>query len=170
MPLFQTEVLAGPKKCIKQVIIARVLPLPRCTSSFTDNSQQLSCCSVPPRPRKRRQMSLNTLHYSSVFQVGLGIPVVVLSFAVPIVAWRVRRARKQRAISSGAHHRAEDGKPEIAADLVEIPAELDTDPPWLPAQILEAELSEEGIMAGASGRVCFPTGRRRTQKSPRALL
>lgn len=43
--------------------------------------------------------------------------------------------------------------PELAADPAVIPAELDTGPPELPAQILEAELSEECIKAELPGDV-----------------
>lgn len=86
--------------------------------------------------------------------LGVGIPLAVLSITVLIVAWRIRRARKRRAVTSEAHHKAEAEfeKPELAADPVVVPAELDTDPPELPAQILEAELPEEGIMAELPGR------------------
>jgi hypothetical protein len=38
-------------------------------------------------------------------------------------------------------------KPELAADSIAIPVELDTCVPELSAQILEAELPEEGIVA-----------------------
>lgn len=79
--------------------------------------------------------------------LGVGIPVGVIAIAVLVVAWRIRRARKQRAVSSEDPQKADFEKPELAAVPVIIPAELDTGTPELPAQILEAELSEEGIMA-----------------------
>ncbi|KAG6367703.1 hypothetical protein INS49_001898 [Diaporthe citri] len=79
--------------------------------------------------------------------LGVGIPVGIIVIAVLVVAWRIRRARKQRAVSSEDHQKADYEKPELAAIPVVIPAELDTGTPELPAQILEAELSEEGIMA-----------------------
>lgn len=84
--------------------------------------------------------------------LGLGIPVVVLSVHVSIAAWYIRSARKQRAISSEAHHKAEHEKLDLGADA-EFHAELDTAPSGLPAQILEAELSEEGIMAELLGKI-----------------
>lgn len=83
--------------------------------------------------------------------LGVGIPVGVIGIAVLVFAWRIRRARKQRAVSPETHHKADYEKPELAAVPVVVPAELDTGTPELPAQILEAELSEEGIMAELPG-------------------
>ena len=85
--------------------------------------------------------------------LGVGVPVAVISIAALVFAWRIRRARKKRAVSPDVHQKAEYEKPELAADPVVIPAELDTGHPELPAQILEAELSEEGIMAELPGEV-----------------
>ncbi|KAI7779620.1 hypothetical protein LA080_000644 [Diaporthe eres] len=79
--------------------------------------------------------------------LGVGIPVGVIAITVLVAAWRIRRARKQRAVSSEDHQKADYEKAELAAVPVIVPAELDTGTPELPAQILEAELSEEGIMA-----------------------
>lgn len=39
--------------------------------------------------------------------LGVGIPVAVIIIAVLAAAWRIRRARKQRAVSSEVHHKAE---------------------------------------------------------------
>lgn len=83
--------------------------------------------------------------------LGVGIPVGVIGVAVLVFAWRIRRARKQRAVSPETHQKADYEKPELAAVPVVVPAELDTGTPELPAQILEAELSEEGIMAELPG-------------------
>lgn len=83
--------------------------------------------------------------------LGVGIPVAVISIAILVFAWRIRVARRQRAVGSDVHQKEEYEKPELAADPVVIPAELDTGAPELPAQILEAELSEECIKAELPG-------------------
>lgn len=92
--------------------------------------------------------------------LGVGIPMAAVSIAVLVIAWRIRMAKKQRPVGSEVHQTAGHEKPELAADPIVIPAELDTDHPELPAQILEAELSEEGIMAELPGEV---TSQRSTQ-------
>lgn len=89
--------------------------------------------------------------------LGVGIPVGVTVIAVLVFGWRIRRARKQRAVSAGDHQKADYEKPELAADPVVVPAELETGAPELPAQILEAELSEEGLMAELPGEAASQT-------------
>lgn len=89
--------------------------------------------------------------------LGVGIPVGVTAIAVLVFAWRIRIARKQRAVSAADHQKADYEKPELAADPVVVPAELETGAPELPAQILEAELSEEGLMAELPGEEASQT-------------
>lgn len=89
--------------------------------------------------------------------LGVGIPVAVIGIAVLAFAWRVRRARKQQAASPEVQQKINYEKPELAGVPIAIPAELDTGTPELPAQILEAELSEEGIMAELPGEATPPT-------------
>lgn len=83
--------------------------------------------------------------------LGVGIPGGIISIAVIVFAWRIRRAKKQRNQDSQTDQKQDYRKPELAADSVVIPVELDTRPPELSAQILEAELSEEGIVAELPG-------------------
>lgn len=92
-------------------------------------------------------------------KVGLrvGIPVAVIGIAVLVFAWRTRRARKQRAMNPKVNQKADYEKPELAAaGPAVVPAELDTGTLELPAQILGAELSEEGIMAELPGGANSP--------------
>lgn len=85
--------------------------------------------------------------------LGVGIPGGISSIAVIVFAWRIRRAKKQRTRDSKPGQQQEYRKPELAADSIPIPAELDTLIPELPAQILEAELPEEGIVAELPGDI-----------------
>lgn len=79
--------------------------------------------------------------------LGVGIPGGIITIAVIVFAWRIRRAKKQRNHDSETDQKPEYRKPELAADSKVVPVELDTCVPELSAQILEAELPEEGIMA-----------------------
>lgn len=83
--------------------------------------------------------------------LGVGIPGGIISIAVIVFAWRIRRAKKQRNQNPETDQKQDYTKPELAADSVVIPVELDTCTPELPAQILEAELPEEGIIAELPG-------------------
>ncbi|KAJ0122938.1 hypothetical protein J7T55_011399 [Diaporthe amygdali] len=83
--------------------------------------------------------------------LGVGIPVAVISIAVLIFAWRIRVAKKHRTKNSGVDQKKDYEKPELAADPVVVPAELDVGAGELPAQILEAELPEDGIVAELPG-------------------
>lgn len=83
--------------------------------------------------------------------LGVGIPVAVISIAVLIFAWRIRVAKKHRNKNSGVDQKKDYEKPELAADPVVVPAELDVGAGELPAQILEAELPEDGIVAELPG-------------------
>ena len=79
--------------------------------------------------------------------LGVGIPGGIISIAVIVFAWRIRRAKKQRKQDSETNEKQGYMKPELAADSIAVPAELDTCVPELSAQILEAELPEEGTVA-----------------------
>lgn len=79
--------------------------------------------------------------------LGVGIPGGIITVAVIVFAWRIRRGKKQRNQNSKTDEQQDYRKPELAADSKVVPVELETCVPELPAQILEAELPEEGIVA-----------------------
>lgn len=83
--------------------------------------------------------------------LGVGIPGGVITVAVIVFAWRIRRAKRQRKEDSKTDQKEDYSKPELAADSKVVPVELDTCTPELPAQILEAELPEDGIVAELPG-------------------
>lgn len=83
--------------------------------------------------------------------LGVGIPGGIITIAVIVFAWRIRRAKRQRKEDSKTDQKQDYSKPELAADSKVAPVELDTCTPELSAQILEAELPEEGIMAELPG-------------------
>lgn len=84
--------------------------------------------------------------------LGVGIPGGIISIAAIVFAWRIRRAKKQQSQESDTDQKQDYRKPELAADSIVIPVELEGNcAPELPAQILEAELSEEGIVGELPG-------------------
>lgn len=83
--------------------------------------------------------------------LGVGIPGGIIMIAVIVFAWRIRRAKKKRNQDSKADRKQDYRKPELAADSIVVPVELDTCAQELSAQILEAELPEEGIVAELPG-------------------
>lgn len=83
--------------------------------------------------------------------LGVGIPGGIITVAVIVFAWRIRRAKRQRKEDSKTDQKQDYSKPELAADSKVVPVELDTCTPELSAQILEAELPEEGIVAELPG-------------------
>lgn len=78
--------------------------------------------------------------------LGVGIPAAVIGFVFFAFVWRVRRARKWSSVPKDGDQE-EYRKPELSASEINPPAELETRVAELPAQILEAELSEQGIVA-----------------------
>lgn len=89
--------------------------------------------------------------------LGVGIPGGIITIAVIAFAWRIRQAKKQRDQGPTTDQKQDYSKPELAADSIVVPVELDTGTPELPAQILEAELPEEGIVAELPGGAPSPT-------------
>lgn len=89
--------------------------------------------------------------------LGVGIPVGVITIAVLVFAWHIRRTKNQWTETSVVDQKADYRKPELAADPAVIPAELETGAPELPAQILEAELPEDGIAAELPGGAASET-------------
>lgn len=83
--------------------------------------------------------------------LGVGIPGGIIIIAVIVFAWRIRRAKKRETQDSEPDQKQDYRKPELAADSIALPVELDTPAPELSAQILEAELPEEGIVAELPG-------------------
>lgn len=79
--------------------------------------------------------------------LGVGIPGGIIAVAVIVFAWRIRRGKKQWNQGSETDRKQDYRKPELAADSKVVPVELETCVPELSAQILEAELPEEGIVA-----------------------
>lgn len=79
--------------------------------------------------------------------LGVGIPGGIITVAVIVFAWRIRRGKKQGNQDSETDQKQDYRKPELAADSKVVPVELETCVPELPAQVLEAELPEEGIVA-----------------------
>lgn len=88
--------------------------------------------------------------------LGVGVPGGLLDIAVIVFAWRIRRARKQRNQPSETDEKQGYNKPELAADSIAVPVELDAGTPELPAQVLEAELPEEGVVAELPGEAPSP--------------
>lgn len=84
--------------------------------------------------------------------LGVGIPGGIIIIAVIVFAWRIRRAKTRRVQESQIDPKQDYRKPELAADSIVIPVELEGNcAPELPAQILEAELPEEGIVGELPG-------------------
>lgn len=83
--------------------------------------------------------------------LGVGIPGGIIAIAVISFAWRVRRAKKQRSQGPATDQKQKYIKPELAAHSITVPVELDAGAPELPAQILESELPEEGVVAELPG-------------------
>lgn len=130
-----------------------------CASSFTAPPALPTTVSIIMTPTATAVEASSDGSDDLALKVGLGvgIPVAVIGIAVLAFAWRIRRARKGRAVSSEVHQKTHYEKPELSADPAVVPAELDTGTLELPAQILEAELSEEGIMAELPGGATSPT-------------
>lgn len=128
-----------------------------CTSAFSSGYYCLS--SVPAAlaatptttPATAADPSNGNASVALKVGLGVGIPGGIITVAVIVFAWRIHRAKKQRNQDSGTDQKQDYRKPELAADSKVVPVELDTCVPELPAQILEAELPEEGIVAELPG-------------------
>lgn len=92
-------------------------------------------------------------------KIGLevGIPVAIIGFSVLAFVWHIQRARK-RGNASKDGEQEKYRKPELAASEHIPPVGLKTPIFELPAQILEAELPEQGIVAELPLEAAFDTG------------
>lgn len=115
-----------------------------CLSSTSGLAAIPTSTSAPAEPSSGNDVALKV-------GLGVGIPGGIISIAVIVSAWRIRRAKKQRNQHAETDQKQDYRKPELAAHSISIPVELDTCTPELPAQILEAELPEEGIVAELPG-------------------
>ncbi|KUI73530.1 hypothetical protein VM1G_11885 [Cytospora mali] len=92
-------------------------------------------------------VNVNSLY----FGLGVGIPVAVLAVGACLFAWHIRRTKERTRRISHGESETEYRKPELHADSVSIPVELDTCKLEMSAEILGAELPGEGIMAELPG-------------------
>lgn len=128
-----------------------------CTSTLSSTHYCLGSTSAlgatPTTTSTTAEASNENASGSIALKVGLGvgIPAGISSIAVIVFAWRIRRAKKQRTRDSKPAQQQEYRKPELAADSIPIPVELENPTPELSAQILEAELPQEGIVAEVPG-------------------
>lgn len=72
--------------------------------------------------------------------------MAVIVFAISIFVWRVRHT-KIRGNASEVNEQEEYRKAELPENPFIPPSELETHVPEMPAQILDAELPEQGIVA-----------------------